>query len=95
MAKYVCDFDSVIAVGNKLISSANSLSSATSTYSSSIDSDLSGWDGVAKSAFASQKETLVSNNMSKAQYASEFGEFLIEAANSIQELEESLSGLSI
>lgn len=95
MAKYICDFAAVNAVGSKLIESASTLTSAVNDYSSSIDSDLSTWNGKAKSTFDSQKATQVEMLLSKAKYMSEFGEFIQKAAQSIQELDDKLSGLSI
>ena len=54
MAKYVCDFDQVIAAGDKLCSTATEMMTAVSNYSSKITSDLSSWDGNAKSTFTTQ-----------------------------------------
>jgi len=95
MAKYVCDYGAVVSAGQSLIQAASELTSATNNYSSKITSDLSTWSGEAKSAFMSQCESQVAATLQKAQTISEFGEFIVKAAQSIQELDDQLASLSI
>lgn len=95
MARYVCDFEQVYDAGNKLIDAATQIKSATSSYSSNIEGSLSGWDGQSKNSFSRQSSTQTGKAISKAEILDEFGEFVVNAARKIQELEDSLSGLSI
>lgn len=95
MAKYVCDFTQVYEAGNKLIDAAAQIQSATSSYSSTIDGSLSGWDGQSKNSFSRQSSTQTGTAIAKAEVLDEFGEFIVNAARKIQELEESLAGLNI
>jgi len=95
MAKYVCEFGSVISAGQSLIQAASDLTSATNNYSSKINSDLSGWEGTAKSSFMTQCTTQTEAALKKAQEIQAFGEFVVKAAQSIQELDESLASMSI
>ena len=95
MAKYVCDYATVISAGQNLIQAANDLTSAANTYSSKITSDLSSWSGEAKAAFVTTCTSQVEDTLKKAQEISEFGEFVVKAAQSIQQLDDSLASLSI
>lgn len=95
MSKYVCDFSQVSAVGDKLIESAESMIISTNQYSSNISSDLSGWNGQAKSAFTTQCSSLVDTTTQKAEYIRSFGEFIKSASQSIEQLDEELSSQNI
>lgn len=95
MAKFVCDFEQVRSVGEKLTSMANDLQSGISNYSSKINGDLSAWTGTAKNVFMQQCDAQVSQASSNAQSVANLGEFIINAAQSISDLETKLSNLSI
>lgn len=95
MAKYVCDFGQVKSAGEKLCSAASDLQSSISNYGSRIESDLSSWNGSAKSSFSSTCAEQVESAMQTAQQMENLGEFIKNAAQSIQDLEEQLAGLSI
>ena len=95
MAKFVCDYAQVTAAGEKLVQAASDLTSATTTYSSNIESDLSGWTGSAKSSFETQCKAQITTATEKAKYMNEFGEFIKTASQKIQELDDSLASLSI
>ena len=56
MAKYVCDFDQVIAAGDKLCSTASEMTTVVSNYATKVTSDLSSWTGSAKASFTTQCE---------------------------------------
>ena len=96
MARYVCDFDKVRDIGQNVIKAGSELSSAVNTYSSTIDSDLSGWTGgTAKSGFESSNQQIVQTASSDADYIEALGKFIVEAADAIEDVEEHLAGLSI
>lgn len=95
MAKYVCDFEQVIAAGEKLVTMATELESSVTNYSSKIDSDLSGWTGDAKSQFTTTCTAEVEKAKANAQEAKAVGEFIKKAAQSIQELDEQYAAISI
>lgn len=95
MPIYICDFAQVSAVGEKLIESANDMITSTKRYSSNLNSDLSGWNGQAKSNFMNQCSSMVDTTCEKAEYIKSFGEFVKGASQSIQQLEDELSSLSI
>lgn len=95
MAKYVCDFDQVIAAGDKLVSASTELETSISTYSTQITQDLSSWSGDAKGNFTAQCDGQVEKAKANAQAAKEAGEFIKSAAQAIQALESELAGLSI
>lgn len=95
MAKYVCEFGSVISAGQKIIEAANDLTNAANTYSSKIESDLAGWSGEAKSSFSATCTSQVQATLAKAAEISAFGEFVVKAAQSIQQLDDQLASLSI
>ncbi len=95
MAKYVCDYAQVTSAGEKIVEAANELMQATSTYSTNINQDLSGWTGEAKNTFASQSTSRTDIASSKAKRMSEFGEFVKEVSHQIQELDETLAGITL
>ena len=95
MAKYVCDFEQVTAIGEKICQAATDISSSVKTYSTSIDGDLSEWNGNAKDQFNTANTSLVSTATTDAEYVNSLGEFIKKASSSIQELEEELASLSI
>ncbi len=95
MAKYVCDFEQVYSTGEKICQAASELSAAISSYSSTIGSDLSTWNGSAKGSFESTNASQVQLANSNATYVNALGEFVKGASKSIQQLEEQLASLSI
>lgn len=95
MAKYVCDFGEVNRIGTELCSLAEELKGNISSFDSQITSDLSTWNGDAKSSFQGQCSGQVENAISQAEYANELGEFIKNAASSIEQLESELASSSI
>lgn len=95
MAKYVCDFDQVIAAGDKLCSTATEMTTAVSNYANKVTSDLSSWTGSAKTSFTAQCEGQVQIATANAQKMNAVGESIKKAAMSIQELETQLAAQSI
>ncbi len=95
MPKYVCDFAQVTDAGNKLIDAASQMRESINRYSSGIDSSLSSWDGQAKNSYSRQSTSQTEIVNKKADYLSEFGEFIVNASNKISELEDELSSIRI
>ena len=95
MAKYVCDFDLVYSIGDKLCSTVSDLESSLDTYSTTIESDLSSWEGIAKNSFIKTKDSQVESSKKDYTYIKELGEFIKDSSKCIQELEDQLSSLSI
>ena len=95
MSKYVCDFDQVIAAGDKLCSTASEMTTVVSNYATKVTSDLSSWTGSAKASFTTQCEGQVQIATANAQKMNAVGEAIKKAAMSIQELETQLASQSI
>ena len=95
MPKYVCDYDVVAAVAQQIIQSASDLNAATATYSGRFESDLSGWNSTAKNNLATQYNGQIDKIKEKTQYMNNFGEFLLGATNSIQDLDNQLASIDI
>ncbi len=95
MPKFVCDYGQVTSAGEKLIQAGNTLKSATSTYASKIDSDLSGWTGDAKNSFMTSCKSQTDAATQKAEKIAKFGEFVKTGAQKIQELDDQLAALSL
>ncbi len=95
MAKYVCDFDQVQSVGKNICDAASEMETSVSTYSSNIDGDLSGWNGAAKDSFNTTNTEQVAQATSNAQSMNELGNFIQDAAQSIQSLDSELASMSI
>ena len=95
MAKYVCDFEQVTAIGEKLCALASDFESNISNYSSKISSDLVSWNGISKDNFTLQCDEQVDSLRKTANKVSELGEYIKTSSNNIEDLEESLATLSI
>ena len=95
MAKYVCDFETVSSVGQQLVNDSSEMTSATSEYSGKFDSSLSSWNGSSKSGLSTQFKGQVDIANQKAEYLNEFGQFVVQTVQSMQELESQLSGLDL
>lgn len=95
MAKYVCDFEQVYSVGEKLCQTASDTLTAVQTYDSRIESDLSSWTGTAKDSFLTTNSEQIKTATDDVSYINDLGEFIKSASKSIQELEEELSSLTI
>ena len=95
MPKFVCDYGQVTSAGEKLIEAGNSLKTATTSYSSKITSDLSGWTGDAKNSFMTSCTAQTEAAVAKAEKISSFGEFVKGGAQKIQELDDQLASLSL
>lgn len=95
MAKYVCDFDQVKANGENLCQAGTVLSSAINNYSSGINRSLSTWSGDAATAFNESNSKQVETSLANAEYIHSLGEFVKEAAQSIENLENELASLTI
>lgn len=95
MAKYVCDFDQVISIGQKVCEAVSEIENSVNTYSSRIESDLSTWNGNAKNSFVKTNSEQVKVATTDLAYVKELGEFIQSSAQSIQQLEEQLGTLSI
>ena len=95
MARYVCDFDTVIQIGKDVCAAAEEMSSAVSTYNSQIEESLSSWSGMAKNAFTSTNTDQVKNANDDLTHVRELGEFIQTSAQAIESLEEQLAALSI
>lgn len=95
MAKYVCDFATVSAVGQQLIDSAGEMNGAVTSYSSTIDSDLKEWEGVAKTSYKSTSDGQISVAKTNAQEMEALGTFIKAASEAIEKLETELAALQI
>lgn len=95
MAKYVCDFSEVNRIGNELCSLAEELKSYVNNYDSKVQGDLSSWDGAAKSAFIGQCTAQISIANSNAEMLNELGDFIKNASQSIEQLDDELASLDI
>ena len=95
MAKYVCDIAIVSKNGENLCKAATEITQSIGTYSSSIDSNLSSWDGTAKASFEKSNTTHISTAKKDATEVNELGEFVKTASKSIKSLEDELAALKI
>lgn len=95
MAKYVCDFDVVTSVGSKMCDISSNINTSISTYSSTIDKDLSSWEGNAKSSFETTNNKEIETAKEVATFVNEKGEYILKVAQSIEALESELASLTI
>ena len=90
--KIVCDYAVVKKAGNQLAKQAAELQSQTSTFSTAVDSDLSGWTGAdAKAAFQEQKNNQVMFSVATAAQAEAVGKYIVICAKAIKETDEQLA----
>lgn len=95
MAKYVCDFQSVTTIGEKLCQVSSDISASINNYSSTIEKDLSSWSGVAKNSFESTNTAQVSNAKEYSKYINLLGEYIKGVSKGIETLENELASLKI
>ena len=95
MAKYVCDFSTVTAIGQELIDSASDMTSATSSYSSTIDSDLSKWEGMAKDSYKTTSDNQIEAANANAAEMESLGNFIKAASQAIEQLEGEIASMEI
>lgn len=91
MAKYVCDFDQIETLANKLISSSEDLTNSTKKYVDQIQTELSNWTGPSKEFFIKQTLIQAKYSLIKAHSYKSLGEYLKGYVNKIENLEQSLS----
>ena len=94
MAKLVCDFSQVTAIGEKLCTTASDISSSIDDYANQMDSDLTSWTGSAKNSFQTTSNGQVKIVKADAEYVNNLGGFIKQAAQNIT-LEEELANLDI
>lgn len=95
MAKYVCDFDQVNNIANRLEEIASNMTETVDSYVSEINGILAGWKGESKNNFTSsnnEKSEEIKKNIVPLNQASKY---LKEVVTKIQSAEEELSSLSI
>lgn len=95
MAKFVCDFEQVKNMGEKMCTMASDLQDSISNGSSKIEGSLASWNGEAKSDFSSKLASQIKTAMQTATKAELTGEFIKKAAQSIEKLDDELATLSI
>lgn len=95
MPKYVCDFDTVRNVADKLIETASKLESDSANYYSNMNSSLSGWSSSSKNNFVMQCDNKSKEAIEHAHDACELGEHIKNAVGKIEELESELAGQDI
>ena len=95
MAKYVCDFDVVYSIGDKVCNTVSEMENSLGNYSSKIDSDLGSWEGIAQKSFLKTKGSQVDLAKKDYTYIKELGEFIKQSSRNIQDLDEQLSNISI
>ena len=94
MAKFVCDYEKVVAEGEKIRQNADSMTNTISSYAQNAESTLSGWSqGTAKSSFSSSLNSQAVQ--ADAEYLKAVGDYVVESANAIQKLEEEFASMDI
>lgn len=95
MAELVCDFEAVKAAGKNLIDASGDYDSAISTFDTTIESDLKGWQSSSKSVFESQKQGQVAASKAASAQTKAVGEYIKGCAEAIEELDNELASLGI
>ena len=91
MAKYVCDFQTVTSLGDKLCSISADTTREIDSYNSQISSCLSSWSGNAKNSFEKANKSQVDSTKNEIKKLNELGEFIKKSAKSIQSLDDELA----
>lgn len=95
MAKYVCDFQAVRDAATKLGQTAGDMTASIDTYSSTIESDLEGWESASKTSYMVANEEQKAKIKSVNEYATNMSEYIKLVADSIEQLENELANLNI
>ena len=83
------------SLGKKLSTISQNLTTAVNNYDSNIQNALSSWTGNTKNTFTSNCSAQISKSNTCTKKIEEFGKFIINASNSIEQLEDNLSNLNI
>ncbi len=92
MAKYVCDYETVIEIGKQICSIAETIGGDLDTYKGTVEKDLSGWNSVAKNSFVTTNTAQVAAGKAMAEVATSVGTYIQSAAQAIQSTDEGLAG---
>ena len=95
MAKYVCDFEQVNSIINKLENSSINLTNDITSFGQEISSNLSGWEWKAKDNFITSNEKQIESIKTEILLINEMTDFLKQAVEAIESAESSLASLSI
>ena len=95
MARFVCDFETVNSISERLSDTANSLVTSVNNYNTNIESSVSGWTGEAKDTFISSNNTKIESMKQEIQMVSDLAIFLKKSSNAIETLDESLASMDI
>ena len=95
MSKYVCNYSEVTRAGKLLSEAAANMKSFTNKYSTTLNANLSKWEGPAKNSFSSSNDKQIEMMKSQAEYLELLGEFVKNASNQIKTQDEELAELDI
>ena len=95
MAELVCDFEQVKIAGEALNRASYEYEAAIRNFPTNIESDLASWKGSSKDNFSAGVESQVNASMEVCEQVRSVGEFITNAANSIETMEEELASQSI
>ncbi len=91
MDEIVCDFEQVRAAGDALVKSAENYDSAISSFSTSIEGDLSEWKGATKTELKSQVDSQVQTSSQVAEQVRNLGNYIVECVNKIEETDKNIA----
>lgn len=95
MAKYVCDFEEVRKAGKNLKTTATDMEASIETYSTKIEGDLEGWESASKTSYMVANEEQKAKIKSVNEYATSMSEYIVMAADAIEQLENDLAKINI
>ena len=92
MAKYVCDYETVIEIGKQVCSTAQTINGDLDTYKGAVEKDLADWKSIAKNSFVTTNTAQVTAGKAMAEVANSVGSYIQAAAQAIQSTDEGLAG---
>lgn len=95
MSKYVCDFESLKSIATNLKKQVSDMNTALSAYENNLQSDLSGWSGIAQKEFISNSEQQISNARKYVTSIDELANFITDAVSRIESVEAAISSINI
>ena len=95
MSKYVCDFDALKTISSNLKKQVSDMNTALSAYEANLQSDLSGWSGLAEKEFTSYSEQQITNAKKYINSIDELANFIDNAVSSIESAETEIASISI
>ena len=95
MSRYVCDFESLRTIATNLKKHVSDMNTAVAAYETNMQSDLSGWTGMASREFLGQSSKQIENARKYITSIDELANYINDAVTKIENAENEISSITI